>query len=255
MVVALIGSQLEALRNVADRAKLLAESERMHQTLLDGVAHELKTPISVFRSTVDQLDTDDTGKRKKMIGEIRIAVERLNGLVSNLLNQSRLESGMLRPQFDWCDGRELVLGACQDLGCRLKDRSVDVNYPDDLPLFWADAVLLEQAIAHLLLNAAVHTPLPGRISVEGGLSKDSRQVFIAVIDEGPGISVELGKRLFDKFSQGSGGAKRGLGLGLSIVRGFMLAQGGDVSVESPPEGGARFTLSIPLTKSEPILNE
>ena len=253
-IVALIGSQVEALRSAADRAKLLAESERMHQTLLDGVAHELKTPIAVFRSAMDQLVTNDPARREYLLAEVRLATERLDGLVTNLLNQSRLESGMLRPQLDWCDGRELVLAACRMLGGRLKGRPVEVKLPSDLPLFRADAALMEEVIAQLLLNAAVHTPAPGRIQIEGGVDDDSKQVFIAVADEGPGIPDGLRRRLFDKFNHEFTGRKRGLGLGLSVVRGFMLAQGGDVTVESPPEGGAKFVLSLPLMKFQPVPN-
>jgi two-component system sensor histidine kinase KdpD len=254
IVALVLGGQLAALRSADGRAKLLAESERMHQTLLDSVAHELKTPIAVFRSAVDQLSTNDPVKRDYLLGEIRIAVERLDGLVANLLNQSRLESGMLKAQLDWCDGHDLVAAACRAVGSRLRGRSLAIEIPSDFPIFKADAVLMEQAIAHLLLNAAVHTPAPGRIQVEGGLSKDSKQVFIAVADEGAGVPPELRSRLFAKFSQGPTSRKKGLGLGLSIVRGFMLAQGGDVSVESSPQGGARFTLSLPHAKSQPVPN-
>ena len=252
VVALIIGRQLAFLRSADDRAKLFAESERMHQTLLDSVAHELKTPISVFRSAVDQLGTNDPAKREYLMGEIQIALQRLDSLVANLLNQARLESGMLKPQLDWCDGRDLVAAACRAVGFRLKGRSLAIEIPPDFPIFQADAVLMEQAIAHLLLNAAVHTPAPGRIQVEGGSSEDSKRVFIAVTDEGPGVSPELRGRIFEKFSHGPASRKSGLGLGLSIVRGFMRAQGGDVSVESPPQGGARFTLFLPHAKSQPV---
>jgi K+-sensing histidine kinase KdpD len=253
-VVVLIGSQLAALRSADDRAKLLAESELMHQTLLDNVAHELKTPIAVLHSAVDKLGTSDPAKRDYLTGEIRIALQRLDGLVANLLNQTRLESGMLKPQLDWCDGRDLVDAARRAVGNRLEGHPLAIEIPPDFPIFQADAVLMEQAIANLMLNAAVHTPAPGRIRVAGGSSKDSKRVFITVADEGPGVPAELQGRIFEKFNQGPTGRKGGLGLGLSIVRGFMHAQGGEVSVESPPEGGARFTLSLPYTKYESVPN-
>ncbi len=252
IVALMIGNQLAGLRTADQRAKLLAESERMHQTLLDSVAHELMTPIAVLRSGVDQLGTDDPARREYLIGEIRIAVHRLDSLVANLLNESRLESGMLKAQPDWCDGHDLVAAACRAVGCQLKGRPLTIRIPPDLPIFQADAVLMEQAIAHLLLNAALHTPPPGRIQVEGGSSSDFKQVFIAVTDEGPGMPAELRSRIFEKFSHGPSGRKRGLGLGLSIVRGFMRAQGGDVSVESPPQGGTRFTLSLPFSKCQSV---
>lgn len=254
MVVALIGSQLAALRSADDRAKLLAESERMHQTLLDNVSHELKTPIAVFRSAVEQLGTDDPAKRKRLMAEISIAVHRLENLVANLLNQTRLESGVLKPQLDWCDARDLVAAARRTAGSRLEGRSLEMDIPREFPIFLADAALMEQAIANLLLNAAVHTPSIGRIRVDAGVSGDSRRVFIAVSDEGPGISEELRGKIFDKFNRGAVSRTGGLGLGLSIVRGFMLAQGGDVAVESPAQGGARFTLFLPLTTHDSVPN-
>jgi K+-sensing histidine kinase KdpD len=254
IVALMLGSQLAALRSADARAKLLAESERMHQTLLDSVAHELKTPIAAFRSAVDQLSTNDPAKRDYLLGEMRASVERLDNLVANLLNQARLESGMLKPTLDWCDGHDLVAAACRAAGSRLKGCSLSVEFPPDFPIFQADAVLMEQAIAHLLLNAAVHAPPPGRIKVQGGSSKDSKSVFISVIDEGPGVPPELRGRIFDKFNHGPMSRKKGLGLGLSIVRGFMRAQGGDVSLDSPLQGGARFTLSLPLSKYQPVPN-
>jgi K+-sensing histidine kinase KdpD len=253
-VVVLIGSQLAALRSADDRAKLLAESELMHQTLLDNVAHELKTPIAVLRSAVDQLGTQDPAKREYLTGEIRISLQRLDGLVANLLNQTHLESGMLKPQIDWCDGRDLVVAARRAVGSRLEGHPLSIEIPSDFPIFQADAVLMEQAIANLLLNAAVHTPVPGRIRVAGRSSEDSKRVFITVTDEGPGVPAELHDRIFEKFSQGQTSRKGGLGLGLSIVRGFMRAQGGEVSIESPSEGGARFTLSLPHGKYESVPN-
>jgi two-component system sensor histidine kinase KdpD len=251
-VVALIGSQLTALRAAVDRARLLAASEHMHQTLLDSVAHELKTPIAVFRSAVEQLDTDDPVKRRILMAELRIAVQRLDSLVVNLLNQTRLESGMLRPKLDWCDGRELVAAARRDVGTRLEVHPFSIEIPADLPIFMADAALMEQAIAHLLLNAAVHTPPEGRVRVSAGMSEDGKRVLFTVQDDGPGISAEFRETIFDKFSRGPNARMGGLGLGLSIVRGFMRAQGGDVTVDSPSGGGARFTLSLPSAKIETV---
>jgi two-component system sensor histidine kinase KdpD len=246
-VVALIGTQLTALRSADGRARLLAESERMHQTLLDSVSHELRTPIAALRSAVEQSHTEDRSKHERMMEEIRIAVQRLDNLVTNLLNLTRVESGVLKPQLDWCDGHDLVVAARRAVESRLEGRAIEIEFSTEFPIFIADAALMEQAIAHLMLNAAFHTPPTARIRVTAGVSENSNEVFITVADDGPGISDELRDKIFDKFSRGSAARGGGLGLGLSIVRGFMLAQGGDVSVESPPEGGARFTLFLPRT--------
>jgi len=250
--VALIGSQLTALRSAADRAGLLAESERMHQTLLDSVSHEMMTPMAVFRSAIEQLGTQDQSKRERVITELQIALHRLDSLVGNLLNQNRLESGVLKPRLDWCDGHDLVVSARRALGSRIGNHPLAIDIPSDLPIFRADAALMEQAIAQLLLNASVHTPAASGIRVSAEVSADSKRILITVADNGPGVPVEIRDTIFDKFTRGANARKGGLGLGLSIVRGFMRAQGGEVSIDSPPEGGARFTLSLPIEKQEPV---
>src|SRR5665213_2447687 len=117
-VVALIGSQLSALRAELYRAGLLAESERMHQTLLDSVSHEMMTPLAVFRSTIEQLTTPDVEKRNRVDVELKIATERLDRLVGNLLSQNRLESGVLKPRMDWCECHEIVAAARRTAGSR-----------------------------------------------------------------------------------------------------------------------------------------
>ncbi len=144
--VALIGSQLTALRSAADRADLMAESEHMRQTLLDSVSHEIKTPMAVFRSAIEQLGTSDRQRREQVIVELKIAMHRLDSLVDNLLEQNRLESGVLRPNLDWCDGHELVVAARRALGSRIADHPLAIEIPPDLPIFRADAALMEQVL-------------------------------------------------------------------------------------------------------------
>jgi K+-sensing histidine kinase KdpD len=250
--VALIGSQLTALRASAHRAELFAESERMHQTLLDSVSHEMMTPLAVFRSSLEQLGTPDPARRDQVIVELKVATQRLDRLVSNLLNQNRLESGVLRPNVDWCDCHELIVAARRTAGGKIGDHPLTLNIPIDLPIFRADAALMEQVISQLLVNAAVHTPPGTVIRVDAVLSGDSTKVLITVSDNGLGVPEEIRDSVFDKFTRGQNARKGGLGLGLSIVKGFMHAQGGEVSVESPPGGGARFTLSLPYEKSDSI---
>lgn len=250
--VALICSQLTALRLAADRAGLLAESERMHQTLFDSLSHEIMTPLAVFRSAVEQLGTPDAARRARVMVELRIAMQRLDGLVGNLLNQNRLESGVLKPTMDWCDVHDLVAAARRALGDRIGDHPLRVDIPPDMPICRVDAALMEQAIAQLLLNAAVHTPPAAGITVSAGLSAHSSRILITVADNGSGVPLEIRDKIFDKHTRGSNARKGGLGLGLSIVRGFMTAQGGQVSVESPPGKGARFTLSLPYVKPDAV---
>lgn len=249
-VVVLIGGQLTTLRSAARRAKLLADSERMHQTLLDSVSHELKTPVAIFRSAVEQLATADPARRDFLLQELRTATLRLENIIGNLLNQTRLESGVLKPKMDWCAARDLVAAARRAVGPRLEEHPLSVEIPFDFPIFLADAALMEQAIANLLLNASVHTPMGTKISVTVGSNEESDTHFIAVADEGPGVDPHFREKIFEKFSRGPESRSGGVGLGLSIVKGFMVAQGGDAMVEAAPGGGARFTLSLPRANLE-----
>ncbi len=236
----------ESLRAAGEREKILAESDRLHRTLLDSVSHELKTPLAVLRTAAEKLDTDDARKRASLVGEVRTATSRLDHLVANLLNQTRLESGTLRPQPDWCDARDLVASARRAVGEALARHALRLELPADLPLLRCDAALMEHVLANLLLNAAHHTPPGGAIRVHAGTDAVHGRIFLAVSDDGPGLAPELHATLFQKFSRGPRARAGGLGLGLSIVRGFMLAQGGDVAASRSVEGGACFTVRLPL---------
>jgi K+-sensing histidine kinase KdpD len=251
-VVALIGSQMASLRTASARAKLLAASDRLHRTLLDSVSHELRTPIAVLRSAGEQLTTEDRLKRQRLVAEIGTAVRRLDHLVANLLNQTRLEAGVVRARPDWCDPHDLVAAAIRAAGEPLRTRPPEVRIPDSVPLFYADAALMEQVLANLLINAAVHTPDQGAIRVAAGADQGGRRVWIDVRDEGPGIPLETQRRIFDKFQRGAAAGPGGLGLGLAIVRGFMLAQGGDVSLWSEPGRGSRFVVYLPHVPCEAV---
>jgi K+-sensing histidine kinase KdpD len=239
----------EQLRAASEREKFFQESDRLHRTLLDSVSHELKTPLAVLRSTAEKWTTDDPQKRAALAEEMGTAMRRLDHLVANLLNQTRLEAGDLRAQLDWCDARDLIAAARRTVGDALARRPVSIELPPDLPLFMTDAGLMEQVLANLLLNAAQHTPAGGPITVCAGYDAAAARVFIAVLDRGPGLPPELHDRLFQKFRRGAGARAGGLGLGLSIVRGFMQAQRGHVEVASGPEGGTKFTVYLPHVAS------
>ncbi len=245
-VAAVIGGQLASLRSLRERAKLLAASERLHQALFDSVSHELKTPLAVLRSACEQLRTDDADRRQKLLAEASSALRRLDHLVENLLNQTRLESGTFKPKMSWCDPTDIVASALRALGERLGGRPVHEDIPPGLPLFFADVALMEQVVANLLLNAAVHTPAGADIRVSAGATEAPPQVFISVADDGPGIPRELQGRLFEKFQRGPDAGPGGLGLGLAVSRSFMVAQGGELAARSLPGRGACFTAFLPL---------
>jgi K+-sensing histidine kinase KdpD len=251
-VVAIIAGQLTTY--IREHEKLYAASE-LHRTLLDSVSHELKTPLSVLRSAAEQLGTDDARKRESLKAEIIMATSRLDHLVANLLNQTRLESGALKPQLDWCDARDIVNASRRAVGGTLDGRQVKVEIPADMPLFMADHAMMEQAVANLLINAALHTPAGTPIQVRTGIELRSDWVFIAVADRGRGLPPELRSSVFQKFRRGNAAHPGGLGLGLSIVRGFVVAHGGAVVAGANPGGGACFTIFLPYGPHSVVPNE
>ena len=238
----------EQLRAAGEREKLLAESDKLHRTLLDGVSHELKTPLAVLSAAVENLTTADEATRTDLAHEIRTATRRLNRLVNNLLDQTRLESGALRPRLDWCDGHDLVNAAVDGVSDSLDGHPFEVDIPKDLPLFRADAALMEQVIANLLLNSALHTPPGTEIFLAAGVDRARSRIFFTVADRGPGLPAAMRERLVQKFQRGDAAKAGGLGLGLSIIRGFVTAQGGDVMAGENPGGGAVLTVYLPFSE-------
>ena len=230
----------ERLRATEEAARLSRESEKLHRTLLDGVSHELKTPLAVIAAAAENLADS------ALVGEIRTATQRLQRLVNNLLDMTRLESGTLRLRRDWCDPADLLNAAREATADALRGRTVRVELPDGLPLVRADAGLIQQALANLIHNACVHTPPDAVITLGAGADEAARRMWFTVADNGPGLRGEQKERLFEKFVRGDPDRAGGLGLGLSIVRGFVEAHGGHVDADNQPAGGARFTIFLPL---------
>jgi len=235
----------DLLRAASERERILVESEKLHHALLESVSHELRTPLAVITGVSENLPKADAALRGNLLGELRTAVSRLNRLVGNLLDQTRLESGALQPLLDWCDVHDLVNAAADATHDALAGHPLTMVIPENQPPVRADFALTEQALVNLLLNAAHHTPPGTGVSVEVGLEADGRQVFFAVADRGPGFPPSAREHFFKKFVRGESARAGGLGLGLSIVQGFIAAQGGEVTIGDNPGGGARITLHLP----------
>jgi len=238
-------AEREHLREASEREKLLTESEKLHRTLLDSVSHELRTPLAVITASLDNLAAAEGAQREALTNEARIATQRLNRLVSNLLDQTRLETGTLKARLDWYDPRDLVNGAVENIRELLAGHPFEILIPDEMPPVRADFALTQQALANLLLNAALHTPLATPILLTAGIESAGRRCFFTVADRGPGFPPAMRERLFKKFARGDAAKAGGLGLGLSIVRGFIVAQQGDIVVGENPGGGAVFTIYLP----------
>ncbi len=243
-----------ALRAAVEHSKLVAESERLSNTLLNSISHELRTPLAAITSAASALATGSNNGPdfdRRMIGEIQEASTRLNRLVGNLLDVSRLESGHMRLNLDWCDVRDLVQTTVRTLDRELSGREVKVEISEKIPLVRMDFTLMQQALANLLLNAVVHTP-PGTPILLQALWEPNLLIF-NVADNGPGLPPDLLPRIFDKFFRAPDAPAGGSGLGLAIVKGFVEAHGGQISAANRPGGGAIFTIRLPQKESPPAI--
>ena len=241
-----------ALRAAGEQSKLVAESERLSNALLNSISHELRTPLAAITSATSALaesKSTDGEFDRSMVAEIQEASARLNRLVGNLLDVTRLESGHVRPNLDWCDVGDLVQTTVRLLEHELSGRSITVEIEDKMPLARLDFTLMQQALANLLLNAVIHTPADTAILLQA--RREPGWLVFNVADNGPGLPPELLPRIFDKFFRAPDAPAGGSGLGLAIVKGFVEAHGGQITVANRPGGGAMFTIRIPQNEMPP----
>ncbi|MBP7146003.1 MAG: sensor histidine kinase KdpD [Acidobacteria bacterium] len=248
-----LGSALERVQLAAEaeQARVAAESERLRSTLLSTVSHDLRTPLATITGSASALvhgtSLDEAG-RQELAGAICDEAERLNRLVTNLLDMTRLESGSLELRRDWQSLEELVGSALARLRRIVDGRAIEVSIPDDLPLVPVDAVLVEQVLVNLLENALKYSGPASPVRV--GARAASGAVLVEVADEGPGIRRGDEERVFEKFYRASAGPP-GSGLGLAICKAIVTAHGGVIQAANREPRGAVFTFTLPLAKDPP----
>jgi two-component system, OmpR family, sensor histidine kinase KdpD len=235
----------------AQKAQLLAESERLGKALLNSISHELRTPIAAITAAATAL-AETKGPEalqmdKTLAGEIQESAARLNRLVSNLLDMTRLESGSVKPRLEWCDISDLINVALRRNERELSNHRMVLSVPRPLPLVKVDFVLIEQVLNNLLLNAAAYTPAGTPVEIKAAAVDD--EMTISVADRGPGLPEESLAHVFEKFYRVPGAPAGGTGLGLSIVKGLVEAHGGRVEVQNRPGGGAEFSICLPVVSS------
>jgi two-component system sensor histidine kinase KdpD len=242
----------EMLDEAAERAAIVTKSEHLYRTLLDAVSNELRTPITTITEAAASLgDSERLSQAGPRIEEIRLAADRLNHLVENLLDMTRLESGMLKPQLDWCDVDDLIQGTLRRLQPYLAPHDVLVTIAPNLPLVRVDRALLEQVLHNLIHNSATHTPPGTRVRVSAQV--DQADLVITVADRGPGMPPETLPKIFDKYYRAEDAQRGGVGLGLSITRGLIEAQGGTIVAENRTRGGISFIIRFPLSEHPPAI--
>jgi len=245
---ALIGTILEKDHFIQafKYAEIVETSERLHRALFDSVSHELKTPVAAVQAGLDAMakQTAADSNAAATLREIQTAVRRLRRVIDNLLDMTRIEAGVIEPKRDWSDIGELVHESIGLAGEALTAHPVVVEGPENLPMVKLDQPLIEQALCNLLLNAATWSSPGAKIVVRVRLQDD--KLSLAVLDEGPGVKAADMRRIFEKFYRASDARPGGTGLGLSIVSGFARAHGGSVRAENRENGGAAFTIEIPV---------
>ena len=240
------------LRTVAEQSRVLAESEKFSRTLLNSISHELRTPLAASTSAASALaSTDDLSleHRQSLTNEILEANARLNRVVGNLLDVARLEAGKISPRLDWYDACDLVQTTWREFKGELTSHRVVLHLPTEPVLVRLDFALMQHVLGNLLLNAAAYTPAGSLIEVTA--QRLERELILSVADHGPGFPMEWLPRIFDKFFRAPNAQSKGSGLGLTLVKGFVEAHGGEVKASNRPEGGARVVLRLPQPNSPP----
>lgn len=256
-VIALINGVLtNKIRKMEKAMKERDEKEksvRFYNILLNSLSHELRTPITTIIGSTDNLQSNGAklseGNKTELISEISVASIRLNQQVENLLNMSRLESGVFQIKKDWVDINDLVYKTLQRLDQNLSKYRVAVEIPEQLPLFKLDFGLMEQVIYNLLINVTQHTPEDTLITVQADCVRD--RLVLTIADNGNGFPEGEIEKVFDKFYRLKGARTGGTGLGLSIVKGFIEAHGGTITLKNLPVQGSKFTIEILTEKGRP----
>jgi two-component system sensor histidine kinase KdpD len=245
------------LAREADRARLLEESDQLKSALLSSVSHDLRTPLSAIKASATVLLQEDVAldaaARYDLLSAINEETDRLNRLVGDLLDMSRIEAGALRLKLDWCDLDELIRAVVHRLSPHMTAFQVQFDWPANLPFVYADYVQIDRVMTNLLENAVRFAPPGSAIKVSA--EARAATVTIAVTNQGPAIPERLHPHLFGKFYRVSEDRAPGMGtgLGLSICKGIIEAHGGRIWVESPVahHAGARFVFTLPLPAEAP----
>jgi two-component system, OmpR family, sensor histidine kinase KdpD len=241
------------LAEEAERARVEIETERLRNSLLSSVSHDLRTPLATISGASESLleggATLDAATRRELLQSINDEADRLSLLIRNLLSMTRLESGAIQVTKELYPLEEIVETVLARLGerSRLDGRPLTTDLPSDLPLIPLDSILIEQVLTNLLENAIVHTPSGSPIEL-AARAQDG-EVLIQVADRGPGLPPGEEQRVFDKFYRASPvSTNGGVGLGLAICRGIVQAHGGRIWAENRPGGGAVFRFTLPLDR-------
>jgi two-component system sensor histidine kinase KdpD len=234
----------ERLRTQAAQAEALAEGNRMRTALLAAVSHDLRTPLASIKASVSSLRQTDVAwsesDEEALLATIEQNADRLDGLIGNLLDMSRLHTGSLQPFL-----RPITIDEVAPIALRGLDAPANVRFevPDEMPLILADPGLLERVLANLFSNALYHSPAARPPALQAHRQDDT--VVLEVIDHGPGVPDGLKTEIFEPFRRFDD-RKVGVGLGLAVAKGFTEAMGGAIVAADTPGGGLTVRITLPV---------
>ena len=253
-----IGSTIERALFAEEKRAAQEEvrTEQLRNTLLSSFSHDLRTPLALITGAASALVDDHAllgaGARVELATTVYDGVSRLNRIVRNLLDMTRVASGALQVNKEWLAIEEIVGAALHRLEDRLVGRPVTITIPADLAVVAFDGVLIEQVLINLLENAIKYTPPESPIELAA--SQGEAKITVEVVDHGPGVPHDEAERVFDKFHRVTGGASTdGIGLGLTISRAIVAAHGGKLWVDPGSDGGAVFRFTLPIEGTPPDL--
>jgi len=233
-------------------AEIARQSEELKSALLASLAHDLRTPLTAIRVAASNLQASWLAERDRRDQSdlILAEVERLTRLFQNILEMARIDAGAVAPAVRWVHPQEIVEAARDQIEHTLRDQPLDIEVNSDL-LVRVDPRVTASALAHVLENAVQYAP-GGVINVSLSVTPDG--LTIVVRDHGPGIAAADNAHLFERFYRGTDAKRRasGTGMGLAIARGLLAAEGGRMSADNCPDGGARFTIVVPA-ESHPVV--
>jgi two-component system sensor histidine kinase KdpD len=240
------------LARQAEQAQLLQATERLERSLLNSISHDLRTPLSSITGALSSLRDEGNflgmGSRRELIDLACEEAGRMDRFISNILDITRLEAGVLKIKREPYDVQDLLGSCLGSLEPRLKERKIKIDIPANLPLISMDSVLMAQVLINLLDNAMKYSPPDGTVEVSARIRENWLEIEVA--DRGPGIPEEYLTQVFNKFFRLSHNEEvSGTGLGLAISKGIIEAHGGKIWAENRPGGGSRIIFTLPLTIS------
>jgi two-component system sensor histidine kinase KdpD len=236
------------LATEARRAQVLQEAERFQEALLNSVSHDLRTPLASITGALSSLSEDrgsmDDPTRQELVDTAKEGAERLNRLVGDLLDMTRIEGGALRLRKHPSDVQDVIGAAVAQLGESVTGRPVQIDVSPGLPFVPLDFVLISRVLVNLLENAVKYSPPGSPITIRARAGPSDLEIEVA--DRGPGVPESDLSRMFTRFHRGRRSGDGGVGLGLAICKGFVEAHGGRIKAENRPGGGLSISFTLPL---------